>query len=85
MYYICNRLYKAGYNDIAVSIGLRQLKRKNYIQTQLGSDYNGNEYPVCRLTQEGVNFVLKNTELFDLREPQEAENFIDLNADDLPF
>ena len=43
------------------------------------------EVTVCRLIQEGVNFVLKNTELFDLREPQEAENFIDLNADDLPF
>ena len=85
VYDICNRMTKAGYNDIAVSIGLRQLKRKNYIQTQLGSDYNGNEYPVCSLTQEGVNFVLKNTELFDLREPQKAENFIDLNADDLPF
>lgn len=85
VYEICNRMKRAGYNNIAVSIGLRQLKRKKFIFTRMDSDYSGNEFPVCSLTPEGLNFVLKNIELFDLKEPQKIENLDCLNTDDLPF
>ena len=30
-------------------------------------------------------FCFKECRIIDLREPRETENFIDLNADDLPF
>ena len=55
--------------------------------TRMDSDYNGNEYPVCMLSDDGVNFILKNTHLFDLQQPKEKEVIVTAlsNSDDLPF
>lgn len=78
---------KAGFNDTAFSIGMRLLKAKGFITTKINSDYNGNEYAVCALSNNGVNFILKNTHLFDLQQPttKEAVPTIVSNSDDLPF
>lgn len=53
----------------------------------MNSDYNGNEYAVCALSNNGVNFILKNTHLFDLQQPaiKDAVPTIISNSDDLPF
>ena len=53
----------------------------------MDSDYNANEYPVCMLSDDGVNFILKNTHLFDLQQPKEKEVIVTAlsNSDDLPF
>jgi hypothetical protein len=77
---------KAGFNDTAFSIGMRLLKAKNFINTGKDSDFNGNEFPVCTLTQSGIDFILKNINLFDLRQPEKKEVAVPANSpDDLPF
>lgn len=87
VYELRNRMTKAGFNDTAFSIGMRLLKAKGFITTKINSDYNGNEYPVCALSDDGVNFILKNTHLFDLQQPKikDATPTIMSNSDDLPF
>lgn len=49
--------------------------------------YDGNEYLVCALSDDGVNFILKNTHLFDLQQPAIKDEVptIVSNSDDLPF
>lgn len=66
---------------------MRLLKAKGFITTKMNSDYNGNEYAVCALSNNGVNFILKNTHLFDLQQPaiKDAVPTIISNSDDLPF
>ena len=87
VYDLRNRMTKAGFNDTAFSIGMRLLKSKDFIATRMDSDYNGNEYPVCMLSDDGINFILKNTHLFDLQQPKEKEVIVTAlsNSDDLPF
>ncbi len=76
----------AGFNDTAFSIGMRLLKAKSYIDTKIESDYNGNEYSACTLTQSGIDFILKNINLFDLQQPNKKEVALPANSpDDLPF
>lgn len=87
VYELRNRMTKAGFNDTAFSIGTRLLKAKGFITTKINSDYNGNECPVCALSDDGVNFILKNTHLFDLQQSATKDKVqtIVSNSDDLPF
>lgn len=88
VYELRNRMTKAGFNDTACSIGMRLLKTKDFISTRMDSDFNGNEYAVCALSDRGVDFILKNTHLFDLKQPNKKEIIGNVNlgdSDDLPF
>lgn len=86
VYELRNRMTKAGFNDTAISIGMRLLKMKGFITTRIDNDFNGNEYSVCSLSDNGVDFVLKNTHLFDLQQPTvELNNAGISTGDDLPF
>ena len=67
VYELRNRMTKEGFNDTVFSIGMRLLKAKGFITTKINSDYNGNEYLVCALSDDGVNFILQNAHLFDLQ------------------
>ncbi len=80
-YTLKEKMSKVGFNNTAFSIGLRLLKSKGYIDTQIESDYNGNEYSTCFLTEKGNDFILKNTHLFDLQQSKITQSDID----DLPF
>lgn len=85
VYELRDRMSKAGFNDTAVSIGMRLLKSKGFISTRIDSDFNGNEYAVCSLSESGVDFVLKNTHLFDLQQPVTTKTISISDSDDLPF
>lgn len=87
VYELRSRMNKAGFNDTAISIGMRLLKAKGFITTKIDSDFNGNQYAVCALSDSGVDFILRNTHLFDLKQPviKEAIPTIVSNSDDLPF
>lgn len=83
-----NRMNNAGYTDTAFSIGMRLLKSKSYINTEIIKDPDGYQYSVCFLTIQGESFILSNTSLFDL----EQQGFkgtqqvaIGVNELDLPF
>ena len=83
VYGIRTRMTKAGFNDTAVSIGMRLLKSKGLIDTRLENDFNGNEYAICKLTDSGIKFIINNTGLFDLQQSQPKQTPI--ISDDLPF
>jgi hypothetical protein len=89
-----NEMKKAGYTDIATSIGIRTLVKKGMISTltEINRDYDV-EYTVCKLTDMGETWILSNQDRFQFRktaEEKEAEEKANLNKDniiidDLPF
>ena len=85
IYELKNMMNKAGFNNTAFSIGIRLLKAKGFITTKVDSDFNGNEYTVCSLSNTGVDFVLKNTHLFELQQPSAQKTINTFSSDDLPF
>lgn len=86
VYNLQSEMGKAGYTDIATSIALRTLVKSDMIETFKDSDYNGNEYFCCRLTNKGESWMLSNQDLFEFRkEPNTSTaELFDENAD-LPF
>lgn len=83
IYQLKDRVNKAGFNDTAFSIGIRQLKSKGFITTATEEDFHGNEYHTCKLTDIGDNFALNNIHLFDLKQSQPVR--VDSEALVLPF
>lgn len=82
---IKEKMNKVGFNDIAFSIAMRRLKAKGLIEIKKDTDYDGSEFNVCVLTDKGEQFVLGNTNLFDLE--QKSVKKTDENNDSLvlPF
>lgn len=84
VYTLKEQMNRAGFNEIATSIGIRLLQRKLFLETYIAHDWNGNEYNACKLTPKGLDFILNNVNLFDLG--QKIESKIKANNDDmLPF
>ena len=75
---------KAGYTDIATSVGIRTLVLKNMIETfkEIDNWNNGQEYSVCRLTEIGENWILSNQEQLEFRRAKTTEQ---KNDNNLPF
>lgn len=82
VYYLREHMNGAGYNEFATGIGIRLLQRKQFIETTVGHDWNGNEYNACKMTSKGIDFVLNNVDLFDLGQ---RKNEKEINEDELPF
>lgn len=83
VYLLTERMNKAGFNEIATSIGIRLLKRKDLLETYIDQDWNGNEYNACRLTKKGVDFILDNLQMFNLEQNTPVvQNPV---TDDFPF
>ncbi len=82
IYNIKKDMEKAGFNALAVSISIRELQSKGFIETFKQSDYNDNEYVVCQLTELGEKWVLKNQDLMQFKNERKDELGKD---DDLPF
>ena len=75
---------KAGYTDIATSIGIRKLVKIGMVETSKEVDNwnNGQQYIVCRLTEKGENWILSNQDQLQFRKP--VNNNADVD-DGLPF
>lgn len=84
VYMLKDQMGKAGFNDIATSIGIRILQRKQLIETYIDKDWNGNEFNACRLTSKGIDFILKNVELFNMKQKDSYPSNRTL-TNDLPF
>lgn len=67
LYNIRNDMDKAGFNALAVSISVRELQSKGFIDTFKESDYNNNEYIVCQLTALGEKWIIDNQNLLQFR------------------
>lgn len=87
VYQLTEKMSKSGFNSTAVSIGLRLLKQKGFINTMVDTDWTGEEYNACKLTDIGVQFVLENVALFDLGQQTVSTSQMSAIApsDDLPF
>lgn len=81
VYTLKGQMSRAGFNEIATSIGIRLLQRKSFVETSIAHDWNGNEYNACKLTSKGLDFILNNVNLFNLS--QNTKDTVDL--DSLPF
>lgn len=81
LYNIKNDMDKAGFNALAVSISVRELQSKGFIETFKESDYNNNEYVVCKLTELGEKWIIDNQNLMQFRHEDKNTN----NEDNLPF
>ena len=81
IYRIKNDMDKAGFNSLAVSLSLRELKRKGFIETLKEIDYNNNEFPACKLTEIGENWIINNQDLFEFKKSKPLE----FDNNDLPF
>ena len=78
-----NEMNRAGYNDVAVSLGIRTLVNKGFVVTDMDQDYNGSSYPVCKLTKKGEDWIMSNQKELDLKVSKTSSQT--LHPDDLPF
>ncbi|MFY1047614.1 hypothetical protein [Chryseobacterium sp. GP-SGM7] len=80
---------KSGFNDMATSVGIRSLEKLQFVSVSMEVD-QWSEYPVCRLNENGENWILDNqdkldfkmTESFVIQHSQEEE---EEEEEDLPF
>lgn len=81
-----NDMRKAGYTDLATSLSLESLKRKDMVEFALGRDYDGDPYNIVRLADRGLDWMLANQDRFKLSlkgktTPEEPE----ISDEDIPF
>jgi hypothetical protein len=79
-----NEMNKAGYTDIATSVGIRTLVKNGMIETfkEIDNWNNGQEYIACRLLDKGEGWILSNQDQLQFRQTKnnQAEAI-----DSLPF
>lgn len=86
VYSLKERMNKVGFNDVATSIGIRLLMRKELLETYMEQDWNGNPYSVCKLTNKGVNFILENAKMFNMEtDTPTFSSQVYSATDNLPF
>lgn len=80
-----NEMNKAGYTDIATSVGIRTLTRYGMIETfkEIDNWNNNQEYIVCRLTDKGEYWILSNQDQLQFRKIENTQTKIEDSA--LPF
>ena len=83
IYKLKDEMNKAGYKDIVTSVGIRALRNKKYIETFAQEHLPGEEYPACRVTEDGENWILNNQDELEFRINQ--KNSSELEDDGLPF
>jgi hypothetical protein len=79
---------KAGYTDLATSVGLRTLKRKGMVETFKDIDeYHNGEYYGCRLTVLGDDWILENQDqlVFRTEETKQSKKGIKLKSWGMEF
>ena len=64
IYILSETLLNAGFKRVEISIGIRLLKQKNFIEILYDSDWNGNVCEACKLSIKGEEYILDNQKLF---------------------
>ena len=67
-YLLKEDLAKAGSNELATSLAITSLLKKNMLTMTTEQDFNGNEYRLYRLTEVGMNWINENQNRFELKE-----------------
>jgi hypothetical protein len=84
VYTLKNEMTKAGYTDIATSVGIRTLTKLGMIETykEIDNWNNNQEFIACKLLDQGENWILSNQEQLEFRKKTNSEF---PSVDDLPF
>jgi hypothetical protein len=83
--YLKSEMNKAGYNDLATTVGLRVLSQSAMTETfKATDDYNNGDFWACRLTKAGENWILQNQDQLEFRK-QNMDSVPAFTPDDLPF
>ncbi len=84
VYTLKNEMTKAGYTDIATSLGLRNLRKMEMIliSTEYDNYNNGGEFIACSLTDKGENWILSNQHQLQFRKSDNKDLTFE---NDLPF
>lgn len=83
VYQLKHEMNKTGYTDIATSVGIRALKKSNYIETFLQEDFDNQQYYACKLTVDGEDWILNNQNKLEFKINQ--NNSFDDKDDGFPF
>lgn len=69
VYTLKNEMTKAGYTDIATSVGIRTLTKIGMIETYKEVDNwnNDQEYIACKLLEKGESWILSNQDQLEFR------------------
>lgn len=83
VYSLKHEMEKAGYTDIATSVGIRSLTKYGLIETfKVFDEWNNNqEYLGCKLTDRGEQWILENQDQLQFRHLKINET----NSEDLLF
>ncbi|MCD6311681.1 MAG: hypothetical protein J7M11_04400 [Elusimicrobia bacterium] len=75
VYQIKEDMNKAGFTNIATSLSLRSLSRKEFLTPDTDSNINGEEFAIYRVTETGAEWLLKNQDklMLEQRAPEEQE------------
>ena len=86
IYTLQEKMLQLGFTKPAISIGIRSLKQRSLIKISIDSDiFTGDSYEVCKLTEEGENFILSHTDLFDLSPAKYEASKKASSFNDIPF
>lgn len=81
-------LYNSGLKGIAVSLAIKALERKGLVELTTEQDYNGNQFAVIRLSNEGWLWLEENKQSLELR-TRRASNAASVGQEfpdnDVPF
>lgn len=66
-YTIKEYMNRAGFTDIGVSIALHGILDKGMVTTAIETDWNGNDYAAYSMTEEGVQWLLRNQDRLVLK------------------
>jgi len=83
-YLLKEDLSKAGFNELAASLAITSLLKKEMLLMINEADYNGNEYKAYKLTEKAIGWINENQNRFELKvtdNPKESA----FNNDEVPF
>ncbi len=83
-YGIRQDMRKAGFSDIAVSLGLRGLLKKQFAEFYSDIDYNGDEFDAYRATEKGFDWLENNQDKIVIKQ-QYKEPETSFQEEELPF
>lgn len=66
-YTVRDDMRKAGFTDVAVSLALRLLSRKHFVNSELAYDINGEQYAVYRVNEKGEDWLFTNMDKLVLK------------------
>ena len=79
-----NDMEGAGYNKLATSLGLRELRKRGFLNLiTVNNDFGDYQYDAYKVTDDGVSWLLRNKEKLVLKSESKDKN-MDVE-EDLPF